>query len=79
MDTMTITIWYAVNGSGQGMVFASQPERNEKRRVWMGEISSAVLRFFDWLETDCSLELPDITWRDEAVPMEMTMSITDKK
>jgi len=77
MKTMTanITFWYAVNGSGQGMVFASQPERNEKRRVWMGEISSTVLRFFDWLETDCSLELPDITWRDEAVPMEMTISI----
>lgn len=75
MEKAKIKFWYSVNGSGQAMVFASRPQRDEHRRVWVGTISSAVLRFFDWLETECSYELPGITWKDDAVPVEMTISI----
>lgn len=77
MENANMNFWYAVNGSGQGMVFSEQPERNEARRVWMGRINSAVIRFFGWLETDCGYELPDITWKDEAVRIGMSMDIVE--
>lgn len=71
---MKINLWYAVNGSGQAKVFSTQPVRDEKRRVWLGEIHSAVLRFIDYLETVCGYELPDTTWKDEPVIIEMLIN-----
>ena len=63
----SISLWYAVNGSGQGRVFVTCPYRDEKRRIWLGDVSLAALRFVDFLETDCGFILPDITWKDESV------------
>lgn len=62
---MKISLWYAVNGSRQAMVFTSKPERDNKRKIWVGNISSATIRFMDWLEVDCGFELPSMTWKDE--------------
>jgi hypothetical protein len=68
---MEIRLWYCVNGSGQAKVFVTKPERYEKRRCWVGELNAAVLRFIDWLEVECGYELPDISWKDEPVPIDM--------
>lgn len=70
---MSVRFWYCVNGSGQGKVFVTQPVRNEHRRIWVGGICLPVLRFVDWLETDCGLILPDITWDDEPVPIDINI------
>ncbi len=72
--SVTINLWYAVNGSGQGRVFVTQPVRDERRRIWVGGINLAALRFIDFLETDCSFPLPDITWKDESVQISISAS-----
>lgn len=64
---MRISLWYCVNGSGQAKVFITKPERYEKRRCWIGELNAAVIRFMDWLEVDCGYVFPDISWKDDAV------------
>lgn len=70
---MKINLWYCVNGNGQAKVFVSYPERDEHRRIWVGHINIAVLRFVDWLETDCGYALPDITWKDEPFQIEINI------
>lgn len=69
-----IKLWYCVNGGGQAKVFVTKPVRDEKRRIWVGDISLAALRFVDFLETDCAFTLPDITWNDDCVPIIITSS-----
>ena len=68
---MKIRLWYCVNGSGQAKVFVCRPVRDEHRRIWVGDLNVAVLRFVDWLEVDCSYELPDISWDD--VPIDINI------
>ena len=71
---MRIRLWYCINKSGQGKVFVTKPERDEHRRVWIGDINVAVLRFVDWLEVDCGHPLPDITWNDEPVLIDININ-----
>lgn len=68
---MKISLWYCVNKSGQGKVFVTKPVRNEYRRVWVGETNICVIRFVDWLETECGCSLPDISWDDEPVNIDI--------
>ena len=70
---MEIRLWYCVNGSGQAKLFVTKPERYEKRRCWVGELNIAVVRFLDWLETECGYELPDISWDDEPVAIDISV------
>lgn len=77
MAGTTISLWYAVNASGQGRVFITRPVRDEKRHVWVGTINVAALRFVDFLETECSFPLPDISWNDECVTITINASSED--
>jgi len=74
---MQISLWYCVSGSGQAKVFVTKPERNEKRRCWIGDINIAVIRFLDWLEVDCGYELPEMSWKDE--PVELIIDISHEE
>ena len=69
-----LTIYYAVNKSGQVVVFVSRPERNEHRNIWVGDMNAAVTRFIDCLETAFGYELPSISWKDEPVELKLSIS-----
>lgn len=43
-------LWYAVNRSGQGMVFMSKPEWDDRLGIWVGRQSGCVSAFFSELE-----------------------------
>ena len=70
-----LKFWYAVNGTGQGVVFISKPIRNEHRRIWVGDISICVTRFIDWLETESMIGfvLPNISWNDDCVEININV------
>lgn len=67
-------VYIAASKSGQIRVFTSFPERNESFGVWVGDsvgfISSLVMLF----EAD-GLELPHLTWKDEPVELEISISV----
>ena len=67
-------VYIAASKSGQIRVFTSFPERNESFGVWVGDsvgfISSLVMLF----EAD-GFELPHLTWKDEPVELEISISV----
>lgn len=71
-DKKEITIFYAVSKTGQGRVFINRPERNEHFGIWMGEHIGFISSLFMWAESE-GLELPDIRWKDDPVPMKVSI------
>ena len=69
-----LKIYYAVNKSGQSVVFVSRPERNEHFNIWMGDMNAAVTHFIYCLETTFGYELPNISWKDEPVELKISIS-----
>ena len=67
----TITIWYAVSGRGQGVVYMDKPERNEHFKIWEGRIDGCVSTFVSMMEAD-GLQLPPMKWDDDPVPITIT-------
>lgn len=68
MET-SITVYYAVNKHGQGLIFADCPMRDEHFGTWVGRVVSSIAIFFIHLETDAGFELPRITFSDDPVPI----------
>ena len=62
-----VILFFAVNRSGQGLVFSTIPVRDERRKVWVGDINAAAMSFIGCLETVYGFSLPDISWKDEPV------------
>ena len=71
---MKISIFYCVNKSGQGCVFTTYPTRDEKRLVWLGRAVLSVTRFIDYLETGLGYKLPDISWNDDPVKIDINIT-----
>ena len=69
---MKKTLYYATNGSGQAVVFTNLPEREERRKVWLGQVEGAYCRLIMQLEAE-GLQLPPSKWTDE--PREITITI----
>lgn len=65
-------LYYAVNGSGQGVVFVDPPYRDAKLKVWCGNMITFLSMAVMQMESE-GLELPAIKWSDE--PVELLMDI----
>lgn len=67
-------IYYAVNGKGQGRIFTSKPVRNEHWKLWEAESVGCISMTAMSLESNGELTLPSLTWQDEPVEMELSIS-----
>ena len=68
-------MWYAVNGSGQGVVFVDMPERDAHNKVWAGNIFGLYCRLVMELESEGLLSLPVLKWSDEPVKLELNINV----
>lgn len=71
---MNRNLWYAVNGSGQGVVFTSRPERNDHFKIWCGEQQGCFSSLVMQMVSD-GFELPVMTWKDEPVTIELVLNV----
>ncbi len=69
-------LWYAVNGSGQGVIFTLPPERNDHFRVWCGEQHGCFSSLVMQMESE-GFELPVMAWKDEPVAIELEINVTN--
>jgi hypothetical protein len=72
---MSRKIWYAVSGKGQGRVFTSKPERDEHWKLWLAESVGCISMTVMLLESEGVIELPHLTWKDEPVELEISISL----
>lgn len=66
-------LWYAVSGTGQGVLFTTKPYRDDYRKCWVGEVVGCISRAVMLFESE-GLVLPVLKWSDE--PVRLTMTIT---
>lgn len=66
-------IWYAVNGKGQGRIFTSLPSRDEHFKIWCAESVGCISMTAMLLESDGTLSLPELTWKDDPVELELSI------
>lgn len=68
-------LWYAVNGRGQGRIFTTKPERNDHWKLWEAESVGCISTTAMLLESEGLLVLPNLTWKDEPVELELSISV----
>jgi len=66
-------IWYAVNGEGQGRIFTSLPSRDKHFKIWCAESVGCISMTAMLLESDGALSLPELTWKDDPVELELSI------
>ncbi len=67
-----VTLYYAVNKSGQGFFFIGEPSRDYKAGKWVGETSFDVSLLFIRMEA-LGFVLPKLSWPDEPVRLKLTL------
>jgi hypothetical protein len=69
----TIELWYAVDQDGEGYFYTDEPYRADYN-IWgsQGEVYSVKDKLFS------NVEVPQITWDNEPVKLEMTYEVTQK-
>lgn len=70
----TIELWYAVDQNGEGYFYTDEPYRTGYTNIWgsQGEVYSVRDKLFS------NVEVPQITWDNEPVKLEMTYEVTQK-
>lgn len=70
----TIELWYAVDQDGERYFYTDEPYRVDYTNIWssQGEIYSVRDKLFS------NVEVPQITWDNEPVKLEMTYEVTQK-
>lgn len=68
-------IYYAVNGKGQGRIFTSKPVRNEHWTLWEAESVGCISMTAMLLESNGELTLPTLTWKDDPIELELSISV----
>lgn len=71
---MTKKIWYAVSGKGQGKIFTTCPVRDEHWKIWLGESIACITMTVMLFESEGLIEFPPMTWNDDPVEYEITIS-----
>ena len=71
-DSLSKTLWYAVNGSGQGCIFTTFPVRDENRKCWVGEMIGYYVSVVMLMESE-GFDLPVITWKDSPVRLKISL------
>lgn len=67
-----ICLWYAVSGTGQGLVFLDKPQRDDKWKRWLGHIEGCVSQTVCLIESN-GFRLPSLKWSDEPIMLELTL------
>lgn len=75
---MSKKLYYAVNGSGQGVIFCSVPERDDHRKIWLGEIVGLFASLVMQLESE-GFTLPVLKWTDEPVMLELNLQVCSEE
>ncbi len=68
-----LEIFYAVNKSGQGCVFADEPRRDTGLEVWEGQYNGSITMVVARMES-LGFVLPRITWEDEPVKLKLSLT-----
>lgn len=70
----TIELWYAVDQDGEGYFYTDEPYRADYPNIWgsQGEVYSVKDKLFS------NVEVPQITWDNEPVKLEMTYEVTQE-
>lgn len=76
---MATTLYYAVNGSGQGVVFVSHPIRDEKRKIWLGRMVGVYSRLVMQMESEGMVTLPALKWPDAPVRLEISLEVCSEE
>ncbi len=75
MSQMSKTLYYAVHGNGQGVVFTSYPAREENRKIWVGNIEGMYCAIVMQHESEGLLSLPPLKWSDSPVKLELNITL----
>ena len=67
-------VWIAASKKGQIRVFTSYPVRDEHFGIFCGESIGCISMLVMLFESD-GLELPNLTWKDEPVELEISISV----
>ena len=67
-----ITLFYAVNRSGQGGIFMEEPRRDNVYERWVGEYHPCVTLTIDLMER-LGFVLPKLSWSDDPVKIKLTL------
>ena len=67
-------LYYAVSGTGQGVVYKGRPFRDDHRKCWLGEMIGCVNTVVCLFEAE-GFELPAIRWNDEPVKLELSLKL----
>lgn len=73
---MTKKLWYARSRSGQEHIFTTEPERDEKRGIWLGTQVPQITLTIALLMSE-GFETPSIGWKDEPVLLELSVKISE--
>lgn len=76
---MVRTLYYAVNASGQGVIFTSYPLRDDKRRIWLGDMASVYTGLVMEMESEVLISLPVMKWSDDPVKLELNLQVCSEK
>ncbi len=76
-DTKNKVLYYAVNGSGQGVLFTCPPVRDNHFKVWTGETYGVYTRMVMQLESEGLITFRPMSWSDEPIKLELTLNICD--
>lgn len=68
-----LEIFYAVNKSGQGVIFEDEPSRDTILEVWVGQYNGSVTMVVARMES-LGFVLPKITWEDEPVKLKLSLA-----
>ena len=70
-----MTLYYAVNATGQSIVFTDVPERDDHFKCWKGTIIGCYSMMVGQLEAEGEITLPVLTWKDESVKLELNLKV----
>ena len=72
-NSSSIELYYAVNATGQGMVYIGRPYRDDHFKCWLGHIVGCISMVVSLFEAD-GFELPPLKWSDEPIKLNLTLA-----
>ena len=67
-------LYYAVSGTGQGIVYQGRPFRDDHKKCWLGHVVGCVNMVVSLFEAN-GFELPPLKWSDDPVKLSLTLAL----
>lgn len=74
----SLTLWCCANASGQHLVFLEKPKRDERFCTWLGTLLPSFQIIVGYFIAN-GLDIPDLTWLDEPVEIELRINVKQTK